>query len=570
MQIRPEPADVGTTSFVQRLQQRLSEAEGTLDAIRSGQVDALVITGPEGDQVYTLKGAEQPYRIMIEQMNEGAVTLTQDGRIIYCNRRFSDMVDRPIHKLMGRSFFELQGRESAQNVAAFLAQAVHGRRHLESHLVSSQGTEIPVLFSASPFELEDHLNLCVTVTNLAPLLDAQRESERLKEFNSKLEEMVAARTELLERQATRLRLLALQLTDAEHRERKRLAELIHDHLQQLLVAAKMRVSGLANGAGAAVAEEVKQLLQQAMDSARSLTTELRPPVLYEDGLVAALQWLAQHTKKQYNMDVATNLDPATEPAEEDVKAFLFQAVRELVFNAVKHAGSEDIRIISVVGDSCICISVEDDGVGFDLTALKQKQASNESLGLFSIGERIAALGGTMRVESAPGNGTSICLETPLTVPTAERRVQPQRGYRLRPGVATAAGAHITVMLVDDHQLVRDGISNLLEEDARIRVVGAAENGQEAVAMAAELRPDVIVMDANMPIMNGIEATRHIKRACPEIRIVGLSVHKDAAIAESFQQAGAVAFLSKDGDVSCLLETIHACCQGKGSECGASR
>jgi signal transduction histidine kinase len=245
------------------------------------------------------------------------------------------------------------------------------------------------------------------------------EAARLRELKGKLEAQVAATMALLARQAESLRRMAIQLTTAEHRERTRLADLIHDQLQQLLVAARMRINRLGGEQSAAEhaasAAEAKQLIQQAIELGRSLTTELWPPVLYQSGLAAAIQWLAQHTKFQHDIDVATCFEPSAEPAEEDMKAFLYQAVRELIFNAVKHARTREVRVIATVRKpNTLHISVEDEGAGFDPAGLKQKQTANGSLGLFTIQERLAAFGGAMRIESSRGAGARIHMELPLT------------------------------------------------------------------------------------------------------------------------------------------------------------
>src|SRR5436190_155627 len=83
------------------LERRLAEAEETLDAIRQGDVDAVVINGPTGEQVYALEGPDHPYRILVEEMHQGTVTLGPDGLILYCNRQFAAMVNTPVESIVG-------------------------------------------------------------------------------------------------------------------------------------------------------------------------------------------------------------------------------------------------------------------------------------------------------------------------------------------------------------------------------------------------------------------------------------------------------------------------------------
>ena len=114
------------------------------------------------------------------------------------------------------------------------------------------------------------------------------------------------------------------------------------------------------------------------------------------------------------------------------------------------------------------------------------------------------------------------------------------------------------MLVDDHKIVREGIANILKENLLFNVVAQAENGLEAVEKAERFRPDVIIMDVNMPKLNGIEATRAIKNKSPDAHIIGLSVQDEDHIAESMKKAGAIALLNKGGDPQELIRMIMAC------------
>jgi len=106
---------------LEELRDRLREAEQTLSAIRNGEVDSLIVTGPHGDQVFSLKGAEQPYRIFVEQMQEGAVTLTHDGTILYANHRFAQMVKARLEKVIGSQLQSFIRAGDQAGLAAVLA-----------------------------------------------------------------------------------------------------------------------------------------------------------------------------------------------------------------------------------------------------------------------------------------------------------------------------------------------------------------------------------------------------------------------------------------------------------------
>jgi signal transduction histidine kinase len=156
------------------------------------------------------------------------------------------------------------------------------------------------------------------------------------------------------------------LTQTEHRERRRLAQMLHDDLQQLLVAAKMHLNLIPVVPGR---EDVRQglkdvdnLLAQAVQSARSLTVELSPPILFEQRLVVAFGWLARHMQEKYGLEVTVHEDTEIESPDEDVRVLLFNAVRELLFNIVKHAGVHDARVaLEPDGEHQIRVIVEDCG-----------------------------------------------------------------------------------------------------------------------------------------------------------------------------------------------------------------
>src|SRR5262245_63773762 len=148
-----------------------------------------------------------------------------------------------------------------------------------------------------------------------------------------------------------------------------------------------------------------------MEAARTLNVNLFPPVLHRGGLPAALAWLAKRTQEQYNVVVSVTADPRANPEASDVRILLYEGVRELLFNAVKHAHVDrvDVNLTLGPGDT-IHIQVSDEGIGFDPTGtLHHKDQHQVGLGLFSIQERLALLGGHLDIESAPGKGARFIL-----------------------------------------------------------------------------------------------------------------------------------------------------------------
>ena len=178
---------------VDELKIKLAEAEETLDAIRSGAVDAIVATGPEGDQVFTLKGADHSYRELVETMNEGAVTIAPDQTIMYCNGKFAQIINSTCSKITGKTIDKFIYRDDRPVFYNIITKGVVENKSVEIRLVASDGKIVPVLLSFNPFSIE-HPDTWLIFTDLTELKLAQCQ---LKEMNDHLEELVVERTEEL-------------------------------------------------------------------------------------------------------------------------------------------------------------------------------------------------------------------------------------------------------------------------------------------------------------------------------------------------------------------------------------
>jgi CheY-like chemotaxis protein len=249
--------------------------------------------------------------------------------------------------------------------------------------------------------------------------------------------------------------------------------------------------------------------------------------------------------------------------------FLFQAVRELLLNSVRHSGVQQARVrIAVAEENRIGVVVQDDSKGFDPQTVAMSGEANDAFGLFSIRERLEFLGGEFAIHSASGRGTQVRLLTPPgelegsvngadTVPdrlaTALTSGLEARGVRTQP---RTEHDKIRVLLVDDHRLVRAGLAGLLRSQPDMEVIGEASDGEMAVELARKLHPDVISMDITMPRMSGIDATRIITTELPNIRIIGLSMHEKNDMARAMREAGAAAYVPKDGPADVLLAAIR--------------
>jgi PAS domain S-box-containing protein len=242
--------------------------------------------------------------------------------------------------------------------------------------------------------------------------------EQLRLLNETLEQRVAERTAVARERARQLQVLARELTQAEQRERRRLAGILHDHLQQLLVGARFNVnlvqSHLQTAELRQPISQIDSMLQQSLEVSRTLTAELDPPVLNQGGLLEALEWLAGWMRDKHGLQVDLRTDGPIESQPREVSLPLFQSVRELLLNIRKHAQVNRAEVaISQPDRDRVRIVVRDDGVGFDPLKVQSLARPDGGFGLPSVRERLELLDGRLEVDSKPGAGTRVVLEAPL-------------------------------------------------------------------------------------------------------------------------------------------------------------
>ncbi|MEO8613954.1 MAG: PAS domain S-box protein [Luteolibacter sp.] len=254
-------------------------------------------------------------------------------------------------------------------------------------------------------------------------------SAQIQAKNDELERRVAERT-------ARLQALAGELTQAEERERRRIAQLLHDELQQLLIAAKIHLEIVcklgAPQSSVEVLQRLAELINESNDVARSLSHELSPVALQQGDLPRALKWLAGWMEQNHGLTVRILADSTAGPVEGHVKVWLYQSVRELLVNVVKHAGIKRAQVrLSGTPAGQLEILVSDRGKGFDPTCIWTRLETSSGFGLFSIRERLHLMGGRMSVESSPNCGSRFRLVVPLqkaTQPLSKTPESSQSGH----------------------------------------------------------------------------------------------------------------------------------------------
>jgi signal transduction histidine kinase len=236
-------------------------------------------------------------------------------------------------------------------------------------------------------------------------------------------EKVAMRRDIEEKNR-QLRDLTSELTLAEQRERRRISQVLHDHIQQTLYGIQMRVHLMQGDISdpAELREHLKViegLTTDAIHATRTLTVELSPPVLHEEGFASAFRWLANQMAETHGLRVTIRSEGEHPPLSEDLRVLLFQLVRELLFNVIKHAGVNEAEVILDVQNDHLVITVSDKGRGFDLAELNRRRAAGGGFGLFSIRERLALFGGRLELQSKPGSGVQAKIIAPTHIAALE-------------------------------------------------------------------------------------------------------------------------------------------------------
>lgn len=456
-------------------------------------------------------------------------------------------------------------RELLENI---LSQCTEFREFEVTHDFEYIGRRT-MLLNARRMENEPDIPECIVLV-IEDVTDRKVLEERLRSFTQELEVQVEDRTQDLVQSQNRLRAMATELNLAEQRERKRLATELHDHLQQTLVLGRL-LTGQGKRAAAPVPacldvmKKIDDIFSEALTYTRTLVADLSPPVLRDHGLTAGLKWLGEYMRK-HQITVAVTV-PETDALKlpEDQAVLLFQSVRELLINSSKHAGTREADVRLERYDGQLRIEVRDQGVGFDLAAAAAAAGTpsggiSSKFGLFSIQERMRALGGTFEVQSALGQGTTATLSLPLARSTEAKvlsaELSGESSALKSQDSALQQHAEIRVLLVDDHPMMRQGLRSIVTAYDHFEVVGEAGDGAEAVELVQRLEPDVVVMDIDMPKMDGIEATQQIKANQPATVVIGLSVNQSTDTEQRMKEAGASAYLTKESAVDALCHAIE--------------
>lgn len=348
-----------------------------------------------------LSESESRFREVIQKAPIGIVLLDNEGIIMDCNPVFQKILGYADEELIGVRFSQVIHPDDLAHFRERFNELLEGKSNfyrIEHRYIHKDFQEIWGLLSSSIVKNNDG---------------------QPKFFIAVIEDITQRRQ--AEEQVLNYQKLLRSLTSesslTEEHTRRRLATDLHDNIGQVLSLIKIKISeleeSLSNNVNESLLKEISNSIEQTIRYTRYLMFEISPPILYDLGLEETIEWLAEHFAKQHGIQIQLMRDQQTKQLNTETSILLFQAVRELLSNIVKHANATlVIIIVNSVGNK-LKVIVEDNGVGLDPILLEPQLNQTKGLGLFSISERLGYLEGSIEIESEPGQGTKVTLLIPL-------------------------------------------------------------------------------------------------------------------------------------------------------------
>jgi PAS domain S-box-containing protein len=566
------------------LRTRLAELEDTLGAIRSGEVDALIVNGPNGDQVYSLKGAEQPYRVFIERMNEGAVTLDAAGTILYCNQRFADMLEIPLERVISTNLFDYLPENERPLVASMLGDTEPASGNFFLVPSSPKSKPLPVRITLSVLQdIGAAAAHCAVITDLTE----QHERKTLSEALGKLQSNQAE----LQKQYQEVQAIRTKLEQANAAKDEFLAALWHE-LRTPLTPVLLTANAIA----------VDPALPPAL---RTDIETIRRNVELEARLIDDLLDITRISRGKLKIipqstDIHETIVRAIDICEADNVAGAFHFIRKfkatyhhanadavrlqqifwnLLRNAVKFTARTGKVTISTMNaprkksgkksPPDIIISVHDTGIGIAKKDLHRifnafEQGSGEitrrfgGLGLgLTISRRLVELhGGSIAVASRGiGKGATFTITLPTVSAPAVSNSAPAPTF-------SASTPALRILLVEDHEDTRRNMTRLLS--ALKHNVVSAHDAASALKQASKATFDLVISDIGLPDESGLELMKKLKSR-HRLRGICLSGYgMDEDIARS-RAAGFLEHLTKPINFERLEAAIALAAAGSSSK-----
>ena len=340
-----------------------------------------------------LRRSEEHFRLLSEAAFEGIV-VSESFEIRDANSQMTDALGYSREELIGMNALDLVAPESRGLVQESIASG--NEEPYEFLGLRKDGSKVPVEARGRSLNFLGHT---LRVSAMRDMSDRKAAAQELRDNQR------------------RLRALASELSLAEEKVRRRIAVELHDSVGQHLSAVRMRLGALANKHSNGTTESLNRIgnmVDEVISQTRSIMFDLSPPMLYDLGIREALEWLAENMCEKHKYECRVEVDADGVELGQDVRIAIFQMIRELLQNVAKHANAQNVLIRLDARDRHLDISVADDGCGFDAGDIVGHAGRTGSFGLFSIHERLVAVGGTLKIESEASLGTTVSILLPLS------------------------------------------------------------------------------------------------------------------------------------------------------------
>jgi len=509
------------------LRLRLAEANDILRAIRIGDVDAVLVQGPQGDQLFTLKGADEPYRVLIEEMNQGAVTLSTDGAVLYCNRRLAELLKTPLEGIVGRVFDAFVTPPDRAKFATLLEAGRTGGSAGEISLRAADASAVPLQLALGPLPAESAAAICLVATDIS---EGRDKEAHLRKAMSDLVET--------EHKAEAARAAAERANAAKSDFVANMSHEIRTPMNGIIGMTRM----LRDTPLTKAQHEIGQTIQSSAEALLTIINDILDFSKIEAGklefetvdidlpdIVAGTLGLLQGQAQAKGLQIHSAIDP-------DVPAFLRgdagrlrQVLINLLNNAIKFTAQGEIKLrISLDRQSdemaTVRFRVSDTGIGIApemherlFQAFAQGDASTTrkyggtGLGLAICKQLVTKMRGDIGVESAPGSGSTFWFTVELTrrnasaIPTIEAK--PARDQEAGEG-RLSHGQRILI--------AEDNVVNQRVAAYELSLLGysadTVADGSEVLEALSRIPYAVVLMDCHMPHLDGYETTRRIRAA----------------------------------------------------------
>jgi two-component system, sensor histidine kinase len=485
------PDETMTAEQIRKLSARLEEAEETLRAVRSGEIDAFIVQGPDGEKIYSLRSAEQPYRNLIEDMLEGAAILTTDGDIAYCNKRFAELVALPLEEAIGSSMERFVDAVERPAYKALLDAGTGKRR---TKLIAASGRSVDVLISFTTSICDEVERRNLIITDLSELLDAQSSRDRAEQQSQAKDEFMAMLAHELRNPLSAITAAVQVLESAK------------GHAQETAAARARFIIDRQ-------AKHLARLVDDLLDVGRVVTGKIaldRGTIDFSD-LVRRATAVFCERESQHQFAVST-----TPVWVEGDAVRIEQIVSNIVGNAVKYTPpGGSIRVSLTIEDDEAVLRVRDDGLGiapellpkvFDLFVQGERTLDRAQGGLgigLTLVRRLVSLhNGTVSVVSdGPGRGSVFTVRLPRVAAAVRSN---------GPGSSKSRGDAVRrrVLIIEDNRDAREMFRTMLELDGH--EVLEADEGCAGLRLLESELPDIAFIDVGLPGLDGYEIARQFR------------------------------------------------------------